>query len=460
MAPSSSGDSLLEDTPRALLLESSTEGSQDDVPRYHTAVTPEGSETRTEYAYHGDNRFPCHVWAGYTTMRTIKSNIETKLQSGGGPNEKLLKIAREVCYKWPGRPRAEAVFDSDGKGLATTSSTSLFRREHDWDKSFDAPDDRIYVSHVAGREEVATIAVTRGQNCLITVFRHGEPTAKRLGTSMSRFVERAVLVDRSWLKGHMLDVVLKNCVRLAALFEDKLERGDLRENACPPSVIDARIEDAVVNGSQSRSAVELTLFRNFDCGDVTVKVAPLVVHIHVDHGDSGGGTLVTSDARLRRIITAYVLPSTGVQRLDKPEHTLIARWLVVLVFLYLKHVGNTKANVHTRTERYEQTLGRHKWAVPLLLHIVACDVQPNFLPASTRKRANYVRMVDDQLLGPLFVSTDKRTATELGAPLGEINLAEPPTNPSCITPGTSGFGVVPTAYVHMPSGPVVHCLNK
>jgi len=443
------------------------EGEGDEAGGEDHLVTPDEAKLslamimdNARVRYHGDIRDPAHLWTGSAKMQTIKANI-SHLSSSVKKKGKLQKIVQSICEKWPGLPRVKAVFDADGHELSSSAPVSgisdLFRREHDWDKSFDGMDDRIFVTHCSGREEIATVAVTYGQQCLVSVMRDGEPTAKQVG-NLSRYVERAVLVDRTWLRGHMLDVVLKNCTRLTDLFDEKIECGEVFEQACPRGVMDARIEDAVINGSTSRSAVEFTLFSNIDPGEVTVKIGKHCVHVQV-RGGAGelGGILVLQDARIRRILAAYV-PPNAAHVLDGPEHRHIARWLVILLYLFLTHVVHTKDDHHSRFERYNQTLGRHKWAVPMLLHMVSCDVLPNFSAASAPSRRTHVRIVKDAER-MFFVSTDKHTAMMLDAPFGEFKR-ESQLNllmPSCVAPGTSGFGIVASGEVQV--GPTAHHLN-
>lgn len=422
------------------------------------SVTPEGSEKHESRSqnrtYHGSNRTPCHVWSGFASMLIVKANVESRLTTCI-KNANLLKIAQGVFQKWHGLPKIKAVFDSDGLELTSSNNnttSNLFMREHDWDKHYDAVDDRIFVTHICGKNEAATVAISRGNNCLVTIMRQGEPSAKQVG-SLHGYNERAVLVDRSWLKGHMLDVMLKNCTKLSNLFDEMTETSDLKELPCPRAVMEARIQDAVINGSKSRSSVEYKLFSNIDPGKVMVRLGK-TAHIQVSNGAGEiGGTLVTSDARIRRILLAYVTPHTGIQRVDGN----VARWLVVVVYAFLKHVVNTKGDDCARYERYSQTLGRHRWSIPMLLHMVSCDVQPNLVPASSVERKMLVRMVEDEKEGTLFISTDKRTATELGAQIGEFENDHPSSNPSCIAPGTGSFGVMPVGRVHMEDS--VHHIN-
>mmetsp|Transcript_3861 Transcript_3861/g.9908 ORF Transcript_3861/g.9908 Transcript_3861/m.9908 type:complete len:446 (-) Transcript_3861:187-1524(-) len=428
-------------------------------------VTPDGSDqhapedgdkTDSQTEYHGEIQAPCHIWAGYISMRIIRQNISQQLMEV--PQRSALhKIAHGIFTKWSGLPRVKAVFDGDGHEIAAvTPVTGLFSREHDWDKHYDAVDDRVYVTHITGKEEVATVAVSRGQNCLITVVRHGEPSVKLVGT-MARYVDRAVLVDSSWLRGHMMDVVLKNSTRLSNLFDEKIESEEIKEEMCPRAVMDARIQDAVINGSPTKSAVDLTLFSNLDAGTVSVKVSK-TVHIQVANGCGElHGTVVSTDARLRRIVTAYVQPNTGKQTLNLPEHCLIARWLVLLIYVLLKHMVQTKSDHVAQFARYDQILTRHKWAIPMLLHIVGCDVHPNLLPAVGPSKRSYVRMVEDNENGRYFLSTNKHTAVALGVQCGEFKFQNPNGNPSTVVPGTAGIGVVPVGHVCIDGG--VHCLN-
>lgn len=427
------------------------------------SASPNNSQEDTDATaeYHGTTSAPCHVWAGFLSMQHITKNIE----SLDVKDDKLLKISQAIFQKWPGLPRVKAVFDSDGKELTSTPApiTGFFSREHEWDKHYDASSesDYLYVSHIYGREEIATVAMAHNQQCLVVVTRLGQPSAKRVG-NMTKFVERAVLVDRGWLKGHMFDVVLKNCGKLSNLFDEKFDAGQIKESQCPKVVMDARIQDAVMYGSTSKSAVELTLFENLDAGVVRVKVGK-TVHIQLKNGCGEiGGTIVTTDARLRRIVTAYVAPYTGIQTLDAPEHRLISRWLMILVYIFLRHIVRTKPDHCCKFERYSNTLGRYRWTVPILLHIAGCDTQPNFLPAVSEKRRSYVRIVTDPATNAKhFMSTDKQTAVALGVPFGEFKPAESlftPTNPTCVSPGTASFGTVACGRLRV--GNTIYFLNN
>lgn len=286
-------------------------------------------------------------------------------------NWRLLEWAPEVVAK---KSSFSRLLDGLPKGLKRGSSNAS-----------------IYVTPISSTEGCGYLAVCEAQAAVVALSHTNEGIVGRQlpRTKLSRFAQRAILVEPSWLKVKHFDGGSSRAKSgfdrvfdcetrwLKSRFLDLLGRGKISEFVCPRAVVEARIEEAValhIRGlDEDLGAQYERLFAHILLDRVVVKLAPYSTSrrtsVTIVTARTGAVFRIdTDDARVRRIVRPFCSEEqpTDINRVSR----VVARWLFLLATSQCK-------------DRNHHALSGSCWrdaAVQSVLNMTTTDLLPNVIP--------------------------------------------------------------------------------
>lgn len=247
----------------------------------------------------------------------------------------------------------------------------------------------IYVTPISSTEGCGYLAVCEAQAAVVALSHTNQGLVGRQlpRTKLSRFAQRAILVEPSWLAVKHFDggsarvksgfdrVFDCETRWLKARFLDLLGRGKISEFVCPRAVVEARIEEAValhIRGlDEDIGAQYERLFANILLDRVVVKLAPFSssrrTFVTIVTSRTGAVFRIdTDDARVRRIVRPFCSEEqpTDINRVSR----VVAHWLFLL------------ATSQSKDPHYRNALSWRDAAVQSVLNMTTTDLLPNVVP--------------------------------------------------------------------------------